>query len=101
MRAYIKYPGCHMERADIENTLTALQDIVGGYIEVVYFSHDLAAVVNEEGKLLDLAPNFAIRGDILCGPVVFLGIDGEEFTDAPDANRIVDAVLAFNGEEEE
>lgn len=37
--------------------LEQLQKIVGGYIEVLEISDDEIMVVNEEGKLLDLAYN--------------------------------------------
>lgn len=43
---------------DIPNTLDALQEIVGGYIEIPYISNDLYKngidiIINDEGKLID------------------------------------------------
>ena len=37
--------------------LAQLQELVGGYIEMVYFKGGLTGVVNEEGYLLDLPRN--------------------------------------------
>lgn len=65
----------------------SLQDLVGGLIEIPFISHkftknDIDIIINEEGKLLSLTPQIAImeRGkivDIICGPVVFIGFEGE------------------------
>lgn len=38
--------------------LSELQEIVGGYIELVYLSKDLVMVCNEEGKLMDFPFNY-------------------------------------------
>jgi hypothetical protein len=60
-------------RKDIQNTLEAMQDIVGGYIENVTIGDTrkgarIGLVVNEEGKLLDLPLNRRIvHFDILVG----------------------------------
>ena len=46
----------------INNDLKSMQEAVGGHIEIVRLGHTaLIAVVNEEGRLLGLAPNRAIR----------------------------------------
>ena len=48
--------------AVIRNDLKAMQDAVGGYIEVVRLGRTrLIAIVNEEGRLMGLSPNRAIR----------------------------------------
>lgn len=60
----------------IPNTLEAMQEIVGGYIEIVNIGHTetggtIAIVVNEEGKIINLPMNRIINGrggsDILVG----------------------------------
>ena len=72
---------------DLPNTLKALQQAVGGYIEVVPLTEQLCVVCNEEGKLIGLPPVAAMpaRRDVLCGPLVICRTtqDGE-FTDAQD-----------------
>ena len=48
--------------AEIEPGLKPMQEIVGGYIQAVYpFEEPVALICNEEGKLLGLEPNRAIR----------------------------------------
>lgn len=72
---------------DVPNTLEALQQAVGGYIEVVPLTEQLCMICNEEGKLLGLPPVAAMpaRRDVLCGPLVICRTtpDGE-FTDAEE-----------------
>lgn len=72
---------------DVPNTLEALQQAVGGYIEVVPLNEQLCVICNEEGKLLGLPPvaTMPVRRDVLCGPLVICRTtqDGE-FTDTQD-----------------
>ena len=43
------------ERADIPDTLEAMQEVVDGYIQAVYpFEEPVALICNEEGKLYDI-----------------------------------------------
>ena len=93
MKVYVKMPGHQPEERDIDGSLSSLQGIVEGYIEVIPLSEDVAMVINEEGKLREMTVNFAFRGDLIVGPVVFVGIDGEEFTNAPSMKRVLDALL--------
>lgn len=63
----------------IRNELSVLQRLVGGYIECVRMGgYDI--IINEEGKLSDLEPNFAIHGggDYIAGTAVFVGVDLSE-----------------------
>lgn len=49
---------------DIGSDLESMQKIVGGSIEAVYpFDEPVALICNEEGKLLDLPLNRALRDD--------------------------------------
>lgn len=74
---------------DLPNTLKALQQAVGGYIEVVPLNEQLCVICNEEGQLLSstMPPVAAMpeRRDVLCGPLVICRTtpDGE-FTDAEE-----------------
>ena len=55
-------PGREPEMADIDNTLKALQQAVGGYIETVTLPRTgLVVIVNEEGRLM---------GQLLVGTVL-------------------------------
>ena len=73
--------------ANISNTLENLQKTVGGKIETVYLGRGLILIVNEEGKLMNLEPNFRTgRGffaDTIVGTAIVVGANGEHFGDVP------------------
>lgn len=80
---------------EIENSLTALQEFVGGYIEVVSISHqDLKytylLICNEEGKLYNLPPNRWLHDengdaiDLLCGDFLICKAQEDDFTGLED-----------------
>lgn len=79
MTAIIKNPGQPAFIRQIDNELSALQDLVGGYIQTVYLPHGVIMIVNEEGKLMGLKPNFRLEHDLIVGTAVFVSADGEEF----------------------
>ena len=55
-------PGHKPERVTIPHTLEAMQEIVGGLIQAIYpYDDPVALVCNEEGKLLGLDLNRAVR----------------------------------------
>lgn len=82
IRAIIKRPDeKYGHVTNIENTLKNLQNTVDGYIETVPFMGDVM-IVNENGKLQGLEPNFSYRGDTIVGTVAIVDRDGEEFGDA-------------------
>lgn len=61
-------PGKQPRKAEIDGSLKGMQQMVGGYIQVIFpFDDPVALVCNEEGKLLGLPMNRALRdneGDI-------------------------------------
>ena len=73
--------------ANISNTLENLQKIVGGKIETLYLGHGLILIVNEEGKLLGLEPNFRLEhgafADVIVGTAIVVGQKDEDFGDCP------------------
>lgn len=71
----IKEPGKLGYEKEIPNTLEALQAEVGGYIEVVNINSRLVAIVNEEGRMMNLPAN--ICG--LIGTIVFCSAKDDEF----------------------
>ena len=77
MKAIRKKPGCAPEIIEVENTLKALQQEVGGHIETVTIASDAVIICNEEGRILGLSDNCRV-----CG-VDFVGTKGEEFCDVP------------------
>lgn len=97
MKVIIKRP-CDQfgEEATIPNTLKALQEAVGGYIETVTLDNGVVLICNEEGRLRDMPYNFTTRKLInsnafgslygqfpIFGTVIACGVDGEEFADIP------------------
>ena len=79
----IKEPGKNPRHVNIENSLENLQKTVGGYIEAVTLAEDCAAICNEEGRLMGLPYCCTICGVSFVGPVVLVGVGGEEFCDLP------------------
>ena len=79
MTAIIKHPGQPAVSQEVENSLKALQKLVGGYIETVSLPHGVCMIVNEEGKLQGLQPNFRLDHDLIVGTAVFVGVDGDQF----------------------
>lgn len=82
IRVLVKEPGKPAEVREIKNTLKAMQAIVGGNIEALQITESVICYLNDEGKLIKLAPNFVIMHDItvcdiVCGPVVFFRSDGD------------------------
>lgn len=80
-------PGRKPERISMPHTLEAMQEKVGGYIQAIYPYEDTVAIVcNEEGKLMGLEPNRAVRDpdtneitDIICGTFFICGLGEEDF----------------------
>lgn len=74
------------QRITIANTLDAMQRLVCGNIQAIYPYEDLVAIVcNEEGKLLGMEPNRAIRNedgeilDIISGTFFICGLTEDDF----------------------
>ena len=67
----------------VSNTLEMFQFLVNGPIETMGICTDLTVICNEEGKLRGLPYNCTVLGEDLVGTIVLVGVDGDEFTDAP------------------
>lgn len=65
-------PGKAPEEVTIPNTLEAMQEMVGGFIEIVYLD-DVCLVCNEEGKLMGLEGNRRVGRDIISGTFFLAG----------------------------
>lgn len=79
----IKRPGKKPYHTYISDTLENLQNTVGGYIKTVTFAIDSCIICNEEGRLIGLPYNCSICGVDFVGTIIFVGVDGDEFTDYP------------------
>ena len=82
-------PGALPRQAEIGEGLAAMQQAVGGPIQVIYpFRESVALICHEEGKLIGLPLNRALRDeegeiyDIIAGPFFLCGAppDSENFT---------------------
>lgn len=84
MRILVVEPEHRPEVQDIDGTLESMQSIVGGLIQLVYpFEGPVALVCNDEGKLMDLPANRALRDkngqvyDIVFGTFFLCGAPGD------------------------
>ena len=75
-----------------EDELRALQDEIGGYLEIVRTGPGTALVVDEEGLLKELELNFtasSLVGTTIVGPALLIGMapspDGDICADLPEA----------------
>ncbi len=78
----VKPVGLHPVCRVVDNDLKPLQEIVGGYIEVIPYwppgmPGEIIAFCNDEGKYEGLTTNYTIPGDEIVGDVVFTR-SGEE-----------------------
>lgn len=107
--ALTKRPGEPPRHVNISNSLEALQKNVEGYIEVVTLvPYDeekdlvgLAVICNEEGRLKGMPYNCRIWGNDYVGPVLLVGVKGEEFTDLPLPWSVMKAMFASLWEEDD
>lgn len=104
------------ESVVLDGSLTSMQNAVGGTIQAVYpFSESVALVCNDEGKLLGLPLNRALRDeetgkvyDIICGTFFLCAApsDSENFESLTDEQlvryterfRTPESFVCVNGE---
>ena len=81
-------PGKMPRHMEIDGNLEGMQKVVGGYIQAIYpFEDPVALICNEEGKLLGLPLNRALKDeagdicDIIAGTFFICGapLDSESF----------------------
>ena len=79
MRAVFKRAGeSYTSVGDVDNSLKALQQYVGGFIETVSIPRtSLVIIMNEEGKLRKQKPNIRFGGDVVVGNILIAAYDGE------------------------
>lgn len=100
MRIVYKEPGKSPEIREVSNDLSTLQGLVGGLIEHLEVYEGLGMIINEEGKLNGLYPNFysPLYKDVIVGPAVFVGEAEEDFTDIAEADAKT-LLLLFEGDD--
>ena len=90
MEVLLVEPGKEARIAEIGDGLKSLQDAVGGWIEAVYpFDDPVALVCNDEGKIMQMPLNRALRGedgkiyDAIAGPFFICGLGEDNFCSLP------------------
>lgn len=85
MRALYKEPGRDTFREIVlpKDDLKLYQRLVGGYIETVTIAEDACVICNEDGAYLGMPYNCSFLGISFVGPILIVGVDGDEFTDCP------------------
>ena len=88
VKVLVKLPGEYPEVGEIEPTYDAVRDMVGGWLEVIpctpQTDRGIIYYCDEEGKLIDLAPNIALDGeygrvfDIIVGPILVVKYDKDD-----------------------
>ena len=61
MRVLVVEPEHKPEVRDIDDSLKAMQKIVGGLIQPIYLDDSVALICNDEGKLMNLTANRGLR----------------------------------------
>ena len=85
-------PGFAPQVLEIEHALNTMQELVGGTIEAVYpFDDTVALVCHDEGKLLGLPLNRAVRDpataqvlDIIAGTFFICGLSEDDIASLSD-----------------
>ena len=61
----------------LENSLEAMQEAVGGLIDIIDLEQDTCILLNDEGKLMGLEGNRRFYDDIIVGNFYICGSDEE------------------------
>ena len=88
MRVLVVEPERRPEVREIDDSLKAMQEIVGGLIQSIYLDDSVALVCNDEGKMINLPMNRGLRDkdgqiyDIVSGTFFLCGApaDSDHFT---------------------
>ena len=73
MHILIVEPGRRPRPAEIDGTVESMQEIVGGRIQAMYPSEDIALVFNNDSSGPLLPQNRAVRNDIIRGTFFLCG----------------------------
>lgn len=96
MRVLYKRPAdIGFRQLNIDNDLRALQKLVGGYIETLTVATDCCVICNEEGRILGMPENCNFCGADFVGPILLVGVDGDEFTDCPMSLMVANGGIRY------
>ena len=93
-------PHEHPEVCMLENSLEAMQEAVGGYIDIVGLDDNACILLNDEGKLIGLEGNRRIGSDIIVGDFFVCGSDEEgNLTSLKEDDLIAYTMLFYEPQE--
>lgn len=97
LKVIIKEPNKTAVITTIAKTLKEYQKLVNGYIECIPYPNinNVSIIVNEEGKLKGLQPNFNLPeyGEAVVGTAIIVGVRGVDFTNIP--NNKIQPILEY------
>lgn len=80
IKVVVQNPGEISRIVTVPNTLEALQELVGGYIEVHHIGNGLLLVMDEDGRLKGLPENVrCVQYGTIVGPVFITADKDEDF----------------------
>lgn len=80
IKLVVQNPGEISRIVTIPNTLEAMQEVIGGYIETVTLPNGLVLVMDEEGRLKGLRENVrCVQFGTIVGRIFITAAEGESF----------------------
>ncbi len=92
MKAICKEPGGGPQLIDIRDD-NHIREVLGGWMEAVRLMPDLAILCDEDGRLKGKQPNCKIAGIDFVGTILIVGVNGEEFSDLPSMDKVLDVLF--------
>ncbi len=86
MRVLVREPiDQPLQLKEIEGTIPELQELVGGFIEIIRMTEDICCICNEEGTSQGLEKNFYYDPlGWITGTCIFTSTDNQELTSLTD-----------------
>lgn len=95
IKVLVLRPGHAPKLTEIEDELHSYQTIVDGYVEAVQIGKELTALVNEDGKLLGMRPNFSIGYTTIVGPAIIVRDRGDVTYESLTPTLITEALEIY------
>lgn len=98
IKVVLQHPGEVSVIATVPNTLKAMQQAVGGYIETLTLPNGLLVVLDEEGRLKGLKPNVRSMYGVFVGTVLITksNDEGELVSLTPEQIQLARTWLLMN-----
>ena len=96
IKVVIIYPNKAPKITEIDDDLFVYQRIVDGYVEAIHIGEELTALVNEDGKMLGMTPNFSIGYTTIVGPAIIVRDRGKVGYEGLLSYQVEEALKIFN-----